>query len=124
MDSDIFVALAKTGYAFDVVSDLAMATISTLLLWSPEMAVKSKIMTGVALGFGIITGKIVMWTVIECSLGIIAGSIPMLKFTRKRKVHEDKMEEFEMNKSDADFRRAVTEAAGTAHQDRGAPRSS
>lgn len=54
LDSDVFVALSKTAYAFDVTSDLAMATISTLLLWSPDMKMRSKIMTGVVLGLGVV----------------------------------------------------------------------
>lgn len=54
MDSNIFVALAKTGYALDVVTDLAMAVISTLLLWGPELSVRSRIMTGIALGLGVV----------------------------------------------------------------------
>lgn len=49
-----FVALSKTAYAFDVASDLAMATISTLLLWSPDMKLRSKIMTGLVLGLGVV----------------------------------------------------------------------
>lgn len=54
LDSDVFVALSKTAYAFDVASDLAMAVISTLLIWSPEMRLRSKIMTGVVLGLGVV----------------------------------------------------------------------
>lgn len=54
MDSDVFVALSKTAYAFDVSSDLAMAVISTLLLWDPQMKMSSKIATGVVLGLGIV----------------------------------------------------------------------
>lgn len=63
------------------------------------------------------TGKIVLWTVIECGLGIIAGSLPMLKFSRsKRNLGLDgKVEEFEMQKDHAEFRRAVAEAAGQRH---------
>lgn len=63
------------------------------------------------------TGKIVLWTVIECGLGIIAGSLPMLKFSRSkpRIDMEDKVEEFEMQKDHAEFRRAVAEAAGHRH---------
>lgn len=54
LDSDVFVALSKTAYAFDVTSDLAMATISTLLMWSPDMKLRSKIMTGAVLGLGVV----------------------------------------------------------------------
>ncbi|PSR83680.1 hypothetical protein BD289DRAFT_369632 [Coniella lustricola] len=147
MDSDIFVALAKTGYALDVVTDLAMAVISTMLLWGPELSVTSKVTTGLALGLGAIaaiasvvrtvytdayssddnylysTGKIVLWTVVECSLGIIAGSLPMLRPAQRSRAHDEKIEELEMNRSDADFRIAVAEAAGTVHQHCGGPRS-
>lgn len=70
------------------------------------------------------TGKIVLWTVVECSLGIIAGSLPMLRpAQREQHAYEEKVEELEMNKSDADFRIAVAEAAGTAHQHCGGPRT-
>lgn len=63
------------------------------------------------------TGKIVLWTVVECGLGIIAGSLPMLKFSRNRQTidMEGKAEEFEMQKDHAEFRRAVAEAAGHRH---------
>lgn len=54
LSSDVFAALAKTAYAFDVLSDLAMATISTLLLWAPEMRLRSKVLTGLALGLGVV----------------------------------------------------------------------
>lgn len=54
MKTNVFVALAKTGYAFDVVTDLAMAVISTLLLWRPDMSLKSKAMGGTALGLGVV----------------------------------------------------------------------
>lgn len=54
VNSDVFAALAKTAYAFDVLSDLAMATISTILLWTPEMRLSSKVLTGLALGLGVV----------------------------------------------------------------------
>lgn len=65
------------------------------------------------------TGKIVLWTVVECSLGIIAGSLPMLKLSRQKRrnlvMPEDKVEELELQRSHEDFRRAVAEAAGQRH---------
>lgn len=54
VSSDVFAVLAKTAYAFDVLSDLAMATISTLLLWAPGMRLRSKVLTGLALGLGVV----------------------------------------------------------------------
>lgn len=53
-NSKVFAALAKTAYVFDVLSDLVMASISTLLLWAPEMRLGSKVLTGLALGLGIV----------------------------------------------------------------------
>lgn len=53
IDSDVFVALSKTAYAFDVLSDIAMATISTLLLWNPQMRLRSKVLTVAALSLGV-----------------------------------------------------------------------
>lgn len=53
MDSNVFVALSKTAYAFDVASDLAMAVMSTFLMWNPRMRLRSKIMTGSILGLGV-----------------------------------------------------------------------
>ncbi|KAG8168497.1 hypothetical protein KVR01_001246 [Diaporthe batatas] len=120
IDSDVFVALSKTAYAFDVLSDLAMATISTLLLWTPQMRFRSKVLTLAALGLGVVasmaslirtvyadayssddnylfnTGKIVLWTVVECGIGIIAGSLPMLGLFRESRRIEKKWEELEL----------------------------
>lgn len=120
LDSDVFVALSKTAYAFDVLSDLAMATISTLLLWTPQMRLRSKVLTVAALGLGVVasmaslirtiyadayssddnylfnTGKIVLWTVVECGIGIIAGSLPMLGLFRESRRIEKKWEELEL----------------------------
>lgn len=53
MNSNVFVALSKTAYAFDVASDLAMAAMSTFLMWNPKMKLQSKIMTGLVLGLGV-----------------------------------------------------------------------
>lgn len=54
INSDSFVALAKTAYVFDVLSDLAIATISTPLLWAPGMRLGSKVLTGSAMGLGVV----------------------------------------------------------------------
>lgn len=134
IDPDVFVALSKTAYVLDVLSDLAMATISSLLLWSPEMKLRSKITTGVVLGLGVVasvasvvrtvytdayssednylynTGKIVLWTVIECALGLIAGSLPMLQFSQSKPTrHEIYGKEMELQQSHYDFTRAMAE---------------
>lgn len=64
------------------------------------------------------TGKIVLWTVVECGLGIIAGCLPMIKFSRRKSRQEERAEdkalELEVQESH-DFRRAVAEAAGRRH---------
>lgn len=134
INSNVFVALSKTAYVFDVLSDLAMATISTLLLWSPEMKTRSKVMTGVVLGLGMVasvasivrtvytdayssednylynTGRIVLWTVIECGLGIVAGSLPMLKFSRSKPTRSEILgKDMELQQSHYDFTRAMAE---------------
>ncbi|KAK7744619.1 hypothetical protein SLS53_003505 [Cytospora paraplurivora] len=120
INSDSFVALAKTAYVFDVLSDLAMATISTLLVWSPGMRLGSKVLTGSAMGLGVVasiasvlrtvytdayssdadylynTGKIVLWTVVECGMGIIAGSLPMLALFSANRHMEKSWEELEL----------------------------
>lgn len=54
MSSSVFVALTKTAYAIDVASDLAMAGMSTFLMWNPRMRLRSKIMTGLILGLGVV----------------------------------------------------------------------
>lgn len=119
VNSDVFAALAKTAYAFDVLSDLAMATISTLLLWAPDIRLRAKVLTGLALGLGVVasvasvlrtaytdayvsdenylynTGKIVLWTVVECGIGIIAGSLPMLRLFSNTHSMDQKWEELE-----------------------------
>ncbi|KKY31620.1 putative cation-transporting atpase 4 [Diaporthe ampelina] len=127
IESDVFVALSKTAYAFDVLSDLAMATISTLLLWTPRMRLRSKVLTVAALGLGVVasmaslirtiytdayssddnylfnTGKIVLWTVVECGIGIIAGSLPMLGLLHESRRIEKKWEELELQQSQVDL---------------------
>lgn len=133
----VFVALSKTAYAFDVLSDVAMAAISTLLLWTPEMTLRTKVVTGVVLALGVVasvasvvrtvytdaygaednylyrTGKIVLWTVVECGLGLIAGSLPMLRF-RKRGPPRNEVygKEMELQQSHYDFTRAMAEHEG------------
>ncbi|CAN8103117.1 unnamed protein product [Discula destructiva] len=138
--SSVFVALSKTGYAFDVLSDVAMAVISTLLLWSPEMKMSAKVVTGAALGLGSVasvasvvrtvytdaygsednylysTGKIVLWTVVECGLGVIAGSLPMLKFARRVPRKEVYGKEMELQQSHYDFTRAMAEHGSRARR--------
>lgn len=133
IDSSVFVALSKTAYVFDVLSDVAMAIISTLLLWGPEMKRSAKIMTSVVLGLGIVasaasvirtvytdaysseqnylfnTGKIVLWTVVECGLGLIAGSLPMLRFRRGPPRNEVYGKEMELQQSHYDFTRAMAD---------------
>lgn len=47
------------------------------------------------------TGKIVLWTVIECGIGIIAGSLPMVKALTKRRRLDKKFEELELERSHA-----------------------
>lgn len=134
INPNVFVALSKTAYVFDVLSDLSMAIISTLLLWSPDMKTRSKVMTGVVLGLGLVasvasivrtvytnayssennylynTGKIVLWTVVECGLGIIAGSLPMLKFSRNKSSRDEILgKDIELQQSHYDFTRAMAE---------------
>lgn len=48
------------------------------------------------------TGKIVLWTVIECAVGIIAGSLPMVKGLSKKRKLDKKFEELELQKSHAE----------------------
>lgn len=127
-------ALSKTAYVFDVLSDLSMAIISTLLLWTPDMKMRSKVMTGVVLGLGLVasvasivrtvytnayssennylynTGKIVLWTVVECGLGIIAGSLPMLKVSRNKSSRTEILgKDIELQQSHYDFTRAMAD---------------
>lgn len=134
IDSTVFVALSKTAYVFDVLSDLAMAIISALLLWSPEMKLRSKITTGLVLGLGAVasvasivrtvytdayssednylynTGKIVLWTVIECGLGLIAGSLPMLRLSQRKPARNEILgKDMELQQSHYDFTRAMAE---------------
>ncbi|KUI52528.1 hypothetical protein VP1G_10455 [Cytospora mali] len=120
LNSNVFAALAKIAYVFDVLSDLAMAILSTLLLWAPEMRLRSKVLTALALGLGVLasiasilrtvytdayssdrnylynTGKIVLWTVVECGIGIIAGSLPILGLFSVNRQTEMKWEELEL----------------------------
>lgn len=41
------------------------------------------------------TGKIVLWTVVECGIGIIAGSMPMLGLFVEKRNADKKWEELE-----------------------------
>ena len=49
------------------------------------------------------TGKIVLWTVVECGVGIIAGSLPMLGLFRESRRIEKKWEELELQQSQVDL---------------------
>lgn len=47
------------------------------------------------------TGKIVLWTVIECGVGIIAGSLPMVKGLTKKRRLDKKFEELELQHAES-----------------------
>lgn len=47
------------------------------------------------------TGKIVLWTVIECGLGIVAGSLPMVKVLGKKRRLDKKFEELELQHAES-----------------------
>ncbi|KAI0485080.1 hypothetical protein GGR56DRAFT_669574 [Xylariaceae sp. FL0804] len=98
--------ISGLGYlvsASSVVTDWACAVLPVVILWRTQMPARMKVSTGLVLGLGAIAsistiirlpylrfysepdnylfhiGYVVLWSIIECGIGLIAGSLPMLR---------------------------------------------
>ncbi|SCO75947.1 related to integral membrane protein PTH11 [Fusarium oxysporum] len=103
MDQGILSVLTYVVSGINIVVDWSVAILPVIILWNVQMHRTLKIMANVVMGIGALAsvatiirlpyspaysqpsdqlygiGNIILWTVIECSLGIIAGSMPMLR---------------------------------------------
>ncbi|RYP59402.1 hypothetical protein DL769_008547 [Monosporascus sp. CRB-8-3] len=102
----------------NVITDLTVAAIPFFLLRHVQMRSRLKLYVRLILGLGILagiasiiripftnaymkagdilyhTGNIILWTIVECGLGIIAGSLPMLRAFFKRLTKDESTEEY------------------------------
>ncbi|KAH8654192.1 hypothetical protein BGZ61DRAFT_594821 [Ilyonectria robusta] len=103
IDQSIIIALTYAVSVINIVTDWAVAVIPVFILWNLQMRKTLKKMIALVLGLGVLAsiatiirmpyssvyshttdllhdiGNIILWTVVECDLGIIAGSMPMLR---------------------------------------------
>ncbi|KAL2672223.1 hypothetical protein Neosp_012924 [[Neocosmospora] mangrovei] len=78
IDQSIIIALTYVVSAVNIATDWSVAIIPVFILWNIQMRRTLKRMIGLVLGLDNV-GNIILWTVVECGLGIIAGSMPMLR---------------------------------------------
>jgi len=103
LDQSIIITLTYVVSSVNIATDWSVAIIPIFILWNIQMRRKLKLITGSILGIGVLAscatiirmpysgaysakvdqlhgiGNIILWTVVECDLGIIAGSLPMLR---------------------------------------------
>ncbi|KAJ4328067.1 hypothetical protein N0V84_001435 [Fusarium piperis] len=103
IDQSIIIALTYVVSAVNIATDWSVAIIPIFILWNIQMRRTLKRMIGLVLSLGVLAsiatiirmpyssaysnpknllynvGNIILWTVVECGLGIIAGSMPMLR---------------------------------------------
>ncbi|KAK9794127.1 hypothetical protein AB5N19_04486 [Seiridium cardinale] len=103
VNQDLILAFTYVVSGVNIATDWSVAIIPIFILWDVQMRRYLKIMTWVVLGLGVLAsvatiirtpyssaysnpsnqlyniGNIILWTVVECDLGIIAGSLPMLR---------------------------------------------
>ncbi|SPJ70480.1 related to integral membrane protein PTH11 [Fusarium torulosum] len=103
MDQSILVILTYVVSGMNILIDWSVAIVPVIILWDVQMHRTLKIMANLVMGIGALAsvatiirlpysaayskpanqlysiGNIILWTVVECSLGIIAGSMPMLR---------------------------------------------
>ncbi|KAL6412321.1 hypothetical protein AUP68_04706 [Ilyonectria robusta] len=103
IDQSIIIALTYAVSAVNIVTDWSVAIIPVFILWNLQMRKTLKKMVALVLGLGVLAsiatiirmpytsvysnttnllhniGNIILWTVVECDLGIIAGCMPMLR---------------------------------------------
>ncbi|KAF4973793.1 hypothetical protein FSARC_22 [Fusarium sarcochroum] len=99
----IIIVFTYVVSGMNILTDFAVAIIPIFILRKLQMRASLKRMTALVLGVGVLAsvatiirlpyssaysepknvlygvGRIILWTVVECSLGIIAGSMPMLR---------------------------------------------
>ncbi|KAK1633248.1 hypothetical protein BDP81DRAFT_495453 [Colletotrichum phormii] len=113
LDQTIIIALTYVVSVINIINDFAVAIIPVLMLWNIQMRRRLKVLTIFILGLGILAstatiirmpyssaysnpanllhnvGNIILWTVVECGMGIIAGCLPMLHQLFKGLAKED-----------------------------------
>ncbi|KAK2023301.1 hypothetical protein LX32DRAFT_708070 [Colletotrichum zoysiae] len=113
----IATALSYAASGSNVITDFTVAAIPFFLLRNVQMRPRLKLYVKIILGLGFLAGiasiirvpftnaymkahdvlyhagNIVLWTIVECGLGIIAGSLPPLRAFFKRLVSDESTEE-------------------------------
>ncbi|KAI1849691.1 hypothetical protein JX265_008028 [Neoarthrinium moseri] len=103
MDINVLITLTYVVSALNIATDWSVALLPIAILWKLQMARKVKIAVGFVMGLGVFSsvativrwqyssaytapvdylvglGNLIQWTVIECDVAIIAGSLPMLR---------------------------------------------
>ncbi|KAK1657675.1 hypothetical protein BDP55DRAFT_708625 [Colletotrichum godetiae] len=103
LDQTIIITLTYVVSVINIINDFAVAIIPAFMLWDIHMRRRLEVLTIFILGLGILAstatiirmpyssaysnpanllrnvGNIILWTVVECGMGIIAGCLPMLR---------------------------------------------
>ncbi|KXJ97699.1 hypothetical protein Micbo1qcDRAFT_181946 [Microdochium bolleyi] len=92
LNLDLVVVFTYIVSAMNIFTDWSVAIIPMFILWDLQMQPRMKLVTSGVLGIGVFMpartfltvasdniAHIVLWTVVECAMGIIAGCLPMLR---------------------------------------------
>ncbi|KAJ3527239.1 hypothetical protein NM208_g10798 [Fusarium decemcellulare] len=103
IDQNIIIVLTYVVSGMNIATDWSVSIIPIFILWNIQMRKTLKRMVALVMGVGVLAsiatiirmpyssaysrsenvlygvGQIILWTVVECGLGIIAGSMPMLR---------------------------------------------
>lgn len=103
MDVNVLITLTYVVSGLNIATDWSVSLLPIAILWRLQMPVKMKIAVSFVLGLGVFSsvativrlqyssaytattdylvglGHLIEWTVIECDVAIIAGSLPMLR---------------------------------------------
>ncbi|KAF4997112.1 hypothetical protein FDECE_12189 [Fusarium decemcellulare] len=86
IDQNIIIVLTYVVSGMNIATDWSVSIIPIFILWNIQMRKTLKRMVALVMGVGVLSdnvlygvGQIILWTVVECGLGIIAGSMPMLR---------------------------------------------
>ncbi|KAF4472584.1 integral membrane PTH11 [Fusarium albosuccineum] len=86
IDQNIIIVLTYVVSGMNIATDWSVSIIPIFILWNIQMRKTLKMMVALVMGVGVLSenvlygvGQIILWTVVECGLGIIAGSMPMLR---------------------------------------------
>ncbi|KAI0020501.1 hypothetical protein F4780DRAFT_361986 [Xylariomycetidae sp. FL0641] len=102
-DPSVITGINYMVSASSILTDWSCALLPVLMLWKAQMRTEVKVSVGIVLGLGAVAsistiirmpyirfykiadnylyniGNIVLWSIFECGVGLIAGSLPMLR---------------------------------------------